>query len=301
MRQLPYKGIKIALDSGRGDYSFISHAHADHLNGIKRQQNFIASEETYELAGLGGKLVDVAGTKLINAGHMLGARQLVLEEDGCRTVYTGDISVRSNIFGMAAEIPECNRLIMESTYADPAYKFQDNFEVYSSIGKWVNKNDRHSILIGAYDLGKAQEIIRVLNEYCGVVPVVTEKTGRFCSVYEKFGIRLERAVVGSGEAEDIMRGRFVAIVPMGHAKRYFAARLSEAFERKILVAVATGWALKYRFNVDAAFPLSDHADFDDLVQYAEGTGAKEIEFFEGDGSKLVAALKNKIINPLLNK
>ncbi len=298
---LPYKGIRIALDQGSGDYSFISHAHADHLNGIRKQNNFIASEETYELAGLQGKLVDLDGAKLINAGHILGARQLVLEEDGCRTVYTGDISVKSNIFGMAAEIEQCDRLIMESTYADPEYKFPDNFEIYSAMGKWVNENHKSNILIGAYDLGKAQEVTAVLNEYCGIVPIVTERAERFSALYEKFGIKLERAVVGSEEAEDIMRGRFVAVVPMGHAKKYFAARLADAFERKTLVAAATGWALKYRFNVDASFPLSDHADFNDLLYFAEQSGAREIEFFEGDGSKLVSALKNKIINPLLNK
>ncbi len=298
---LPYKGIRIALDSGKGDYSFISHAHADHLNGLKKQNNFIASEETHALAELDGGLKHLEGTKLINAGHILGARQLVLEHEGQKTVYTGDISIKPNIFGMSAEIPQCDRLIMESTYANPEYKFPDNFEIYESLSKWVKENDRNNILIGAYEMGKAQEIVKVLNEYCGLAPVVPEKAEKICKVYERFGIKLDRAVVGSDEAEELMERRFVAIVPMRHAKRYFANNLACAFGRETLVAVATGWALKYRFNADAAFPLSDHADFNDLVHYAENTGAKEIEFFEGDGSKLVAALKNKIINPLLNK
>ena len=298
---LPYKGIRIALDNGRGDYSFISHAHADHLNGLKKQNKFIASQETYALAGLEGHLVNVEGAKLINAGHILGARQLVLEHDGHKTIYTGDISVRPNIFGMSAEIEQCDKLITESTYANPEYKFPDNFEVYESLSKWVKENDRSNLLIGAYEMGKAQEMVKVLNEYCGLAPIVTEKAEKICKVYEKFGIKLDRAVVGSDEAEEVMEKRFVAVVPMRHAKRYFANNLACAFGRETLVAVATGWALKYRFNADASFPISDHADFNDLVQYAEGTGAKDIEFFEGDGSKLVSALKNKIINPLLNK
>jgi Cft2 family RNA processing exonuclease len=298
---LPYKGIKIALDHGRGDYSFISHAHADHLNGIKKQNKYIASEETYALAGLEGNLVSVEGAKLISAGHILGARQLVLEHDGRKTVYTGDISVKPNIFGMAAEIPQCDRLIMESTYANPEYKFPDNFEIYESVSKWVKSNDRNNLLIGAYEMGKAQEMVKVLNEYCGLAPVVTERAEEICKVYERFGIKLDRAAVGSEEAEELMERRFVAVVPMRHAKRYFATNLACAFGRETLVAVATGWALKYRFDTDVSFPLSDHADFNDLVHYAENTGAKEIEFFEGDGSRVVAALKNKIINPLLNK
>jgi len=301
MRQLPYKGITIALDNGNGDFSFVSHAHADHLNGLKRQKNFIASEETHALAGFSGELKQIEGIKLIEAGHILGAKQLVADEDGRRIVYTGDISLKTNIFGMSAEIPQCDKVIMESTYANPEYNFPDNFEVYESISKWVTSNDSSNILIGAYEMGKAQEVVKVINEYCGIAPIVPEKAERICSIYEKFGVKLDRAVVGSDEAEELMKKRFVAVVPMRHAKKYFAASLASAFERKTLVGVATGWALKYRYNADAAFPLSDHADFNDLVRYAEETGAEEIEFFEGDGSKVLGAVKNKIINPLLNK
>ncbi len=298
---LPYKGIKIALDNGDGDFSFISHAHYDHLNSVERQTNFLASEETYELASLSGKLKTIEGAKLIEAGHILGARQLVLEEDGKTTVYTGDISIKPNIFGMTAEINQCDRLIMESTYAKPEYKFPDSFDVYSSIGEWITKNDSKNIIIGAYEMGKTQELVRVLNEYCGIAPVITKKAERVCRIYEKFGIRLDRLVVGSNEAEEIMRGRFVGIVPMRYAKRYFAAKLTKAFERKTLVAVATGWAVTHRFDTDAAFPLSDHADFDDLLYYVEQTGAKDIEFFDNQGSELLTALKSRIINILSNK
>ena len=105
---------------------------------------------------------------------------------------------------------------------------------------------------------------------------------------------LDRLVVGSEEAEEEMSRRFVAIVPMGKAKRYFAARLEQAFERQTLCAVATGWALHYQFNADAAFPLSDHADFNDLVHYIEQSGAKEVEFFCGDGSHVLKRARQRI-------
>src|SRR5205823_11644102 len=39
------------------------------------------------------------------------------------------------------------------------------------------------------------------------------------------------------------------------------------------VALISGWAVDphavYRYQVDAAFPLSDHADYDDLLRYVE--------------------------------
>ncbi|MEM2908842.1 MAG: hypothetical protein QW590_01845 [Candidatus Bilamarchaeaceae archaeon] len=290
---LPHKGLTIALDHGYGDVPFISHAHSDHTNGIKKEKKVIASEETLALINASSLRINVDGTKLVNAGHILGARQLVLEEDGCKTVYTGDFSVKPNIFGMSAEIVECDRLIMESTYASPEYRFREPFEIYNTIAEWVRKNESKNIIIGAYELGKAQEIIRVLNEYCGIAPVVTERTAFFSSVYNSFGHNLDRVAIGTTEAEEALRHPFIGIVPMRLAKRRFAEKLTNAFERKTLVAVATGWALRCNYNVDAAFPLSNHADFYDLVAYAEQSGAKRVEFFDGDGEKVVNALSKR--------
>ncbi len=204
-------------------------------------------------------------------------------------VYTGDFCLKPNVFGMRAEIPRCERLIMEATYGDPAYVFPPLEGIHADIHRWVRANDKANLVIGCYELGKAQEVIKVLNE-CGIAPIVTPKTESFCSVYEKHGLKLERIVVGGGEAEEAMSRPFVAIVPMGKAKRYFAKRLAEAFERDTLCAVATGWALHYRFNADAAFPLSDHADFNDLVHFVKQSGAKKVEFFCGDGSRVLQAL-----------
>jgi putative mRNA 3-end processing factor len=293
--QIPCKGISIGLDSPAGDLPFLSHAHADHTSGLKRKREMISSPETLDLADIRAKRVSVDGAKLIDAGHILGSRQLVVEGDGEKTVYTGDISLKPNILGFAAKIPECDKLILEATYGDPSYVFPEYESVVGGVFRWVKENDSRNIIIGAYNLGKAQEIVKMLNE-CGIAPVVGEKAEHFCSVYDKYGVRLERVVVGTDEAEEVMSRRFVAVVPMNKAKRYFAHRLEEAFERETLCAVATGWALHYRFNVDAAFPLSDHADFNDLVHFVEQSGAKDVEFFCGDGSKVLSASRKALLN-----
>jgi hypothetical protein len=99
--------------------------------------------------------------------------------------------------------------------------------------------------------------------------------------------------VGSGQAEEAMKSSFVALVAMRHAKKYFARNLQEAFGRKTLATVATGWALNYMFNVDYAFPLSDHCDYYDLKHYIEQSGAKEVEFFQGDGTKLMNDIRKQ--------
>ncbi|MEW6721872.1 MAG: hypothetical protein AB1324_01275 [Candidatus Micrarchaeota archaeon] len=289
--RVPLKGIHIGLDSPEGDISFLSHAHSDHTSGMKRLERVISTQATLELAGMGAKLETPPNTKMLDAGHILGARQLLIEGDGERIVYTGDFSLKPNVFGMQGEIPQCERLIMEATYGDPAYVFPDAEVTHQKLQRWVRENDSSNLIIGCYELGKAQEVIRILNE-CGIAPVVTPKTNAFCDVYEKFGYPLDRTVVGSEGGEDAMSRRFVGIVPMGKAKRYFARRLSEAFGRKTLCAVATGWALHYRFDTDASFAISDHADFSDLVHFVRQSGAKRVEFFCGEGSRVLAAAGN---------
>lgn len=275
----------ISLDHSDGDVSFVSHAHSDHLNGARAKERILASEETIALGGLSGKNEKLRGVKLLEAGHILGSRQLLVEADGKRIIYTGDIRTRPSILFKGAETVQCDRLIIESTYGDPQFRFPDYYDVYSEIEKWVSENSHCNLLIGGYALGKSQELIKILNSF-GIAPVVDRNIERFNSVYENFGVKLQRAVVGSEEAEEAMKKPFVGIVEMKRAKRYFAKRLAEAFGRETLVAVATGWAFNYRFNTDAAFVLSDHADFYDLLDFVRATGAKEVEFVHGDGVHL---------------
>ncbi len=289
--QIPCNGTTIGLDNPKADISFLSHAHGDHTAGMKRQKKLITSPETRDLAGFNAEIVTLQNTRLLDAGHILGARQLAIECDGKKIVYTGDICLEPNIFGFKAEIPECDHLIMEATYGDPSYNFPSVTDVYAQMKKWVKQNyEKNNLVVGCYHLGKAQEVIRLLNEE-SVVPIVTEKTDMFCSVYDKYGHKLERLVVGTEEAEEVMSRGFVAILPMNKAKRYFAHRLEQAFGRSTLCAAATGWALHYQMNVDIGFPLSDHADFNDLVEYVEKSRAKKVEFFCGNGDAVLRASK----------
>ncbi len=280
---------EIGLDSP-APLSFVSHAHSDHLAGA-RAERVLASRETLELAGLEKQCANIPGARLADAGHILGARQLVLENTE-KIVYTGDFSLKPNIFGFRASIEECDRLIMESTYFSPEYRFEDPFSVYDEIKKWMDENEEKNVVIGAYELGKAQDIIRVLNEYCGIAPIVTEKTDRFCRIYESFGFKLDRIKVESEEAAEAMEHGFVAVVPPRIAKRTFAKKLEDAFGRKAASAIATGWALKFRYNADRAFALSNHADFDDLAFYIEQSGASSVEFF--DNNALAANMLSRI-------
>ncbi|MBN2477815.1 hypothetical protein JXB01_00820 [Candidatus Micrarchaeota archaeon] len=276
----------IGLDSRKGDISFISHAHSDHTSGLKSKQELISHPATVELAGLKGNLNSIKEVKLLEAGHMLGSKQLFMDTGEKTITYTGDIRVKDSIMFKGAEIPKTDELIMEATYGSPQYVFPPEETVYQQIGNWVKKNKNSILLIGGYEMGKAQEIVKVLNDYADTVPVVNERVDYLCSVYEKYGIKLERIKLGTDEAEEAMKGPFTAVVPPKYAKRTFAGKIQNAFGRKTLSAFVSGWTLYYRYNTDIGFPLSDHADYDDLKYYITESGAKKVKFFCGTGKYL---------------
>ncbi|MFA5050016.1 MAG: MBL fold metallo-hydrolase [Candidatus Micrarchaeia archaeon] len=289
--QISLNNQTIALDHSKGDISFVSHAHSDHLNGVKAKEKIICSNETKLLAKLEGEIVSPDNIQLFEAGHMLGSKQIVLDTNEKRITYSGDIRLKDSILFRKAQIPQTDELIIEATYGDPFYKFPENEEVYLLIESWVKKNSDKILLIGGYEMGKAQELIKILNEYCSITPLVNENIARISDIYNQFGKKLDYIKIGTDEAEELMRDSFVAVVSPKHSKRYFAKKISDAFSKKTLCAFASGWTLKYKYNTDIGFPLSDHASFFDIKNYIEESSAKKVKFFCGESSHLEKEFK----------
>src|SRR5205823_8240804 len=72
------------------------------------------------------------------------------------------------------------------------------------------------------------------------------------------------------------------------------SRMLEKIPRK-RVAMISGWAVDpnaiYRYQVDAAFPLSDHADYDDLLHYVELVGPKRVFTLHGFAAQFARDLR----------
>lgn len=114
--------------------------------------------------------VEVEGIKFtpFNAGHVLGAAMFLIEIAGIRILYTGDYSREEDRHLMAAEkppnvIPEV--LICEATYgvqsheprADREYRFT------KMVHEVVTRGGR--CLLPVFALGRAQELLLILDEY----------------------------------------------------------------------------------------------------------------------------------------
>ncbi|MEM4554592.1 MAG: hypothetical protein QXT25_01960 [Candidatus Anstonellaceae archaeon] len=270
-------GMQIALDDDGADVCFISHAHTDHTKAFFKGKKIIASDETFLLLGQQPPHFPLPkGISLHQAGHMVGARQIKAELDGEVFVYTGDFSLHKSYTVEPAKILECETLMIDSTYALPHLQLPPRYQTIKRLVRFIKENENKIIVFGAYVRGKTQELVRLLNEECKIAPIVSQQASHFCEIYKKMGIKLDWITAGSSQAEEAMKSSFVAIMPLSFVNFSLGARLSEAFGMEVKTAAVSGWAAFSRFPTDEAFPLSDHADFRDTMNYIYQSGAKRV-------------------------
>ncbi|KAL3729518.1 hypothetical protein ACJRO7_026616 [Eucalyptus globulus] len=101
------------------------------------------------------------------AGHVLGAAMFMVDIAGVRVLYTGDYSREEDRHLRAAEIPQFSPdiCIIESTYGvqlhQPRHIREKRFT--DVIHSTVSRGGR--VLIPAFALGRAQELLLILDEY----------------------------------------------------------------------------------------------------------------------------------------
>ncbi|MCS7109290.1 MAG: MBL fold metallo-hydrolase, partial [Candidatus Micrarchaeota archaeon] len=234
------------------------------------------------------------------AGHILGSTQLEYT-NGHTIVFTGDMKLREGFTSERADIIKCDELHIDCTFGTPEFEFDSKEIIADRIDRWTRTRlmTGNSVIFGAYPVGKAQELIYILNEYSSIIPVVDSSIEEKCRVYEKYGIKLERIEIGTKEASEVMRDKFVYIIPFN-----FVNQESEKWFRtqykQVSFSLLTGWAKRYKYRYHA-FPLSDHAGFSEILKYVEESGAKEIICKYGNAAYMVSYLRSKGYNAIIDK
>lgn len=223
-----------------------------------------------------------AGLRLTTypAGHCLGSAMLMAEDGSESLLYTGDFKLAESATSERAELPRADILVIESTYGEPRYRFAPRGELVAELVDVV----RRALLAGqtpiieAYALGKAQEVTRLLTDHG--IPVSQHKlVFEISVVYEQCGCPLGNYSLFEG----LPKEGHALVVPPG---KHFGSGL-QGVRRPFWIAV-TGWALdgglRRRYGYDHAVPLSDHADFGELIEAVERVDAKEIYCTHGPES-----------------
>lgn len=321
---LSHQGSKILLHAGKhevaldcankeADVAFFSHAHSDHACSAGKASTALATRATLDLIEARGQCLPLQASDSVsfddlklemeNSGHVLGSAQLFAQWDGTSFAYTGDFKLSDSLTCKAARPLQAENILMEATYGSSEYVFPAREEVHDSIAKWTKSHFHKGeiAVLGGYSLGKAQEIVKLLNEHAGIAPIVNENIARLCAVYRKHGVKLDFVPSKSSEGEQALaRGKkFVAVLSHHEVTPELAFRLRELHGRRVACSLATGWALRGgRFENDyfKSFCLSDHADFNELVRYAEQSEAKNIFTTHGFAEELAGELRKRGMN-----
>ncbi len=282
--------------------SFVSHAHFDHL-ALHRE--VLCSEGTARLMGarMPGErtehilpfgreealTVDCSVT-LFPAGHIFGSAQALLSHSSHgRLLYTGDFKLRRGLSAEPCATPGADLLIMETTFGRPQYVFPPTESVLLAIEGFCQDTiaDGETPVLYGYSLGKSQELLRGLAE--ARLPVMLHpQTWSLTKVYEELGIAFPPY------------REFAAAEAKGHVVICPPQVAGSSFLRKIpapRTAAITGWAMDpsavYRYQCDAAFPLSDHADFPDLVRFVEAVQPQRVLTLHGFASEFAEFLRHR--------
>jgi putative mRNA 3-end processing factor len=256
----------------------------------------------------------------LDAGHIPGSTMFrVQENDGKEVVFTGDINTIDTRLQAGAKPPKCDVLIMESTYSGRPHPDRKKVE-REFTGKVIDVIDRGGkVIIPAFAVGRTQEIIQVLSR------IDEEKWldgmgKRVSQIYLRHG----DSIRSPGELRKAMKQfRFVrtpyqrndaADSPLvvttsgmldGGPVVEYIRRSKDDRNTSILL---TGYQVddtNGRMLMDTGsmeidgeiqkigcevqhFDFSAHAGHEELLRFAEGTGAEEIILVHGDNREALA-------------
>jgi len=283
--------------------AWISHAHSDHARGLHGE--VLGTSTTLALyrmrwpeqAGVAqrlrvlvpGEAVEYRGARLtaFPAGHIHGAALILIEYAGERVVYTGDIKLRAPLCGEATEMPECDTLIIESTFGLPIYRFLEREKAAARMVAFAQRclAERVTPVLLGYALGRGQEIAHVLGE-AGIPTMLHGAIARFAPVYESLGTPVAGWVpYERGQTRD----RALVWLPGG---------VGQLDLRQSRVAAVSGWAALHnaraRYEAEELIPYSDHADFGELCELVRRSRARRVFTIHGYTGPLARLLSERL-------
>lgn len=272
--------FSVALDAAglRGDHVFISHAHADHVPRDRKISVYCsaATAELMRVRGFTGEATILEFLKpldlprcrvtLFPAGHILGSAMIFVETDEGSLLYTGDFRTPPSPTTEGFESPpRADYLITEATFGLPVYRWKSHDELFAEIRNFATETlaaDETPVFL-AYNLGKAQEVMHALAPAVDRIMIHGAGFG-LCQVYTRFGHNLGHYEAYNRETLD----GSVLITPGSTAD---SAMLNNIRRKKI--AYCSGWASndarRVQLNTDAMIPISDHADFFELIAFCK--------------------------------
>ncbi|MEO6187838.1 MAG: ligase-associated DNA damage response exonuclease [Ginsengibacter sp.] len=274
----PWKPVERAvITHGHSDHAYFGHKYYLCHTDTRAILQLRLGENNYQTLKWGEQInLNGVTLSLHPAGHIIGSSQIRLEYKGEVWVVSGDYKVEDDGISGKFEALRCNTFITESTFGLPIYKWKPQQEIYDNIITWINKNKENgkASIILAYSLGKAQRVLQAIKE-------TTQAIFAHGAIFN-----MQQTLIDAGwnikpvtrvipeTPKDLFKGAVVIAPPSADGTPWL-----KKFH-PYSVGVCSGWMQVRgnvrRRNVDAGFSLSDHADWDGLIDSVKATGAEKV-------------------------
>ncbi len=225
------------------------------------------------------------------AGHVLGSAQIRIDDGDAVWVITGDYKRDPDPTCQRFEPIHCDVLITEATFALPIYRWPSMDQVMEHMFRWWDhhiRNQRTPVLL-CYSLGKAQRIMAEIRQRSDRSVQVHGAVANLNLEYEKQGVALcpwQRASESDkGVSTDLI------IAPPQVAESSFLKRFHPTE-----LAMASGWmqvrGVRRRSAINHGFVISDHADWQSLIQTVQQSEARQIYATHGETRVLTRFLND---------
>jgi len=268
------------------DKAIISHGHADHSR--RGNKKYITHHRNIPIMKHRLGEIDVEGKAYgepftINnvkfsfhpAGHVIGSSQIRVEHKGEVWVFTGDYKDEADGVSAPYEPVKCHTFITECTFGLPAFKWKPQAEVMSDINQWWAENQaegRTSVLFG-YSLGKAQRLLKHLNPEIGKI-YTHGAIENMTEVLREMVDFPETTRVTRDTTKKEINGNLVLAPPSAHGGTWIRKMVP------YVTASASGWmtfrGARRRRAIDKGFVMSDHCDWDGLLNSIKATGCEKV-------------------------
>lgn len=278
----------------------ITHGHSDHARS--GHDAALATHETIEImkvrygdncAGafqplaLGTPIsINGVSVRLVPAGHILGSAQVVIEWAGKRAVISGDYKRATDPTCAPFELVPCDVFVTEATFALPVFRHEKaEHEVEKLLGSMGAEPDR-THLIGAYNLGKCQRMIRVIRDAGYDAPIYLHGAViALTELYQRLGVELGDLRPATTTDAKSLHGGIVMCPPSALGDRW-SRRFGDPVN-----AFASGWmrvrGRARQHGVELPLIVSDHVDWPELIATVTEVGAEDIWVTHGREDALV--------------
>lgn len=281
--------------------AIVTHGHADHARS--GHEHVYATPETLAIMraryGHGhakhehplayGEVVTLGNIRLSlhPAGHILGSAQARLEYDGASIVFSGDYKRRPDPTCASFEPVPCDVFVTEATFALPVFRHPPIEGEVAKLLASLRQFPERCHLVGVYALGKCQRLMSALRAAGYDEPIYLHGAMvKLVELYEAY-IPLGPWVAVTPDNARTLAGKIVLCPPSALQDRW-SRKLPE-----VLTAAASGWmrirARAKQKGVELPLVISDHADWDELLQTLRDVGAPEVWVTHGRDDALVHA------------